>query len=75
MVRDPIATVADLYRSLDEPFTEEAETAMRDHSARHVKDRFGRHTYSLEDWNLDGAVLAERFSDYTDRYAKFLEPR
>lgn len=75
LVRDPIATVADLYGALGETFTDEAEAAMRAHSASHVKDRFGRHTYSLEDWNLDGAVLAERFSDYTDRYAQFLEPR
>lgn len=74
LVSDPIASIAGMYDALGEPFTVEAEAAMRAHSATHVKDRFGRHSYSLEDWDLDGAALAERFADYTDRYAEFLEP-
>lgn len=73
LVADPIGTTASLYERLGEPFTAEAEAAMRTHSAQHVKDRFGSHSYSLADWDLDAAALAERFSDYTTRYAEFLE--
>ena len=72
LVRDPIGAVRDLCTALGEPLTDEAEVAMRAHTATHVKDRFGRHSYSLEDWGLDRAAVTERFAPYLDRYAEFL---
>ena len=73
LVRDPIATVAGIYDGLGQPFTTEAESAMRSHSAEHTKDRFGSHAYSLEDWGLERSVLTERVQPYLTRYAEFLE--
>ena len=72
LVTDPIGAVRDLYAALDEPFTDEAEAAMRTHTQTHVKDRFGRHSYSLEEWGLDRDVLTERFGPYLDRSAPYL---
>ncbi len=73
LVRDPIGTVASIYEQLGEEFTAEAEAAMRQHSAEHTKDRFGAHTYSLEEWGLDRDALTERVQPYLTRYSEFLE--
>ena len=72
LVADPIASVARLYESLGEPFSDSAEDAMCEHSATHVKDRFGRHSYTLDDWELDRAALTERFAPYVERHADLL---
>jgi len=73
LVRDPIGTVAGMYDQLGESFSAEAEEAMRNHSSEHKKDRFGSHTYSLDDWDLDRDRLTERVQPYLTRYADFLE--
>lgn len=73
LVSEPIETIASLYEQLGEPFTAEAEAAMRAHSAEHKKDRFGAHTYSLEEWGLDRDALTERVQPYLTRYADYLE--
>ena len=73
LVSDPISTVASLYEQLGETFTSDAEAAMRAHSAEHKKDRFGSHSYSLEDWGLSRDELTERVQPYLTRYAEYLE--
>lgn len=72
MVADPIAAVRAIYAGLGEDFSPAAEVAMRAHTTTHVKDRFGRHSYSLDDWGLDRHELATRFAPYLDRYADHL---
>lgn len=72
MVADPITAVRDIYTALGEELGPAAEDAMRRHTATHVKDRFGRHSYSLDDWGLDRSALTERFSPYLTRYADLL---
>lgn len=72
LVRDPIGAARDVYADLGEELSPEAEAAMQQHIATHVKDRFGGHSYTLEDWGLDRAVLAERFAPYTARNAEHL---
>jgi hypothetical protein len=73
LVADPISTIGALYEQLGETFTPQAEQAMRAHSAEHKKDRFGSHSYSLEEWGLDRDELTERVQPYLTRYADFLE--
>lgn len=73
LVGDPITTIASLYEQLGENFSTEAESAMRAHSAEHKKDRFGSHSYSLEEWGLDRDALTERVQPYLTRYAEYLE--
>lgn len=74
LVADPLGSVRALYSALDEPFTSDAEAAMQSHTATHVKDRFGRHSYALADWGLDREELTERFAPYLSRYDEFLAP-
>ena len=73
LVADPISTIGALYEQLGETFTPQAEQAMRAHSAEHKKDRFGSHSYSLEEWGLDRDELTERVQPYLTRYADYLE--
>jgi hypothetical protein len=73
LVAEPIGTVASIYGSLDHPFTAEAEAAMVAHSAEHRQNRFGTHTYSLEEWDFSRPELEERCAPYLTRYAEFLE--
>jgi len=75
MVSDPLGAVRDIYTGLGEELDPVAAEAMRTHTSTHVKDRFGRHSYSLADWGLDHDVLTERFGPYLDRYADLLSMR
>ena len=75
LVADPIGTVAAIYEALDHPFTAEATAAMVAHSAEHRQNRFGSHSYSLEEWDLSRPELEERCTAYLIRYAEFLETR
>jgi len=75
LVADPLGTVATIYDALDHPFTEQAEAAMIVHSAEHRQNRFGTHSYSLEEWDLSRPELEERCTPYLTRYAEFLETR
>jgi hypothetical protein len=73
LVADPLSTIGSLYEQLGETLTPQAEQAMRAHSAEHKKDRFGSHSYSLEEWGLNRDELTERVQPYLTRYADFLE--
>lgn len=73
LVADPIATVAGIYDAIGQPFTEAAEAAMVAHSAEHRQNRFGTHSYSLEEWELSRPELEQRCAPYLTRYAEFLE--
>jgi hypothetical protein len=73
LLDDPIATTAAIYDALGEEFTAEAEAAMSAHSAEHRQNRFGTHTYALEEWGLERVQLEDRFAPYLTRYADFLE--
>lgn len=78
LVGDPVATVESIYSAfghsggaaLDEP----SRLAMAQYVAAHPKDSLGVHGYDLAEFGLDGAELAERFSDYVTRY-DVLTPR
>ncbi len=67
-VRDPIGAMKKLYANFDEPYTPEAETAMRAYLAENPKGKFGKHEYSLEEFGLSADMVRERFADYGNRY-------
>ena len=73
LVSDPVGTVGGLYDALGIDFSAEAESAMVAHTAEHRQNRFGTHSYSLEEWDLSAEELTERFSPYLSRYADYLE--
>jgi len=71
LVRDPVGTVESIYASVgntDQGLDERARAAVAAYVVAHPKDKLGVHEYDLEEFGLDGAQLAERFSDYVSRY-------
>ena len=72
--REPVETVAGVYRTLGLDFTPEVRAAVRAESLRHPKDAHGAHVYSPEDFGLAPDRLAERFADYHAAFG-LAEPR
>ncbi len=68
LVSDPLNTVEAIYAACGRDLEPAAATAIATHVAANPKGRFGIHGYRFEDFGLDADVLAERFSDYTQRY-------
>ena len=72
LVNDPIGTIKRLYDWLDRPLTPLAEARMRAGMDANPQDRYGRHTYRLEDHGLDPDEERERFSRYSTRFGDLL---
>jgi hypothetical protein len=68
LARDPVAAVRDLYAHFGEALTDTAAAAMRDHLARHPRERYGAHRYEPEDFGLDAGAIRARFAAYTRRF-------
>jgi hypothetical protein len=72
LVRDPVGAVESIYSASgdtgDDPLGANARQAMTAYVAAHPKDGMGVHGYDLDEFGLDAAQLAERFSNYVDRY-------
>ena len=68
-VSDPIGTVRRIYEHFGEPFTPEAEGAMRSFMADNPKGKHGKHEYVLEEYGLTREGVHDRFSDYIDRFS------
>lgn len=68
VVRDPIAVIKKIYRRFDEPFTTEAEAAMRTFLQNNPQGKHGRHAYSLEDYGLTKAQVRDRYRSYIEAF-------
>ncbi|MDQ1508980.1 MAG: hypothetical protein QOG50_824 [Actinomycetota bacterium] len=72
LVQDPVGAVESIYTAFAGSGTggldAEAYAALTTYVAAHPKDSLGVHGYDLDEFGLDGARLAERFSDYATRY-------
>ncbi len=67
-VADPIGQMRRLYDRFDEPFTPAAETAMQACLAANPKGKFGRHSYTLEQFGVSEDEVRERYRDYREQY-------
>ena len=67
--KDPFPRLRELYDWLGEPFTAEAEQAMRDWRTQTPRDKHGAHEYAAADFGLDTAALHRQFAFYLDRFA------
>ena len=78
LIHDPVLAVESIYAALgtDAPGALEpgARDAMRTYVAEHPKGGLGEHAYDLDEYGLDADQLAERFSDYRNRYDIPREP-
>lgn len=62
-----------IYALAGMPFDESTQHGIDEYNRTHPRGRFGRVLYDLADFELDGAVLRERFRFYTDRFPVRLE--
>ena len=70
LVRDPIATMAQLYEQLGWPLTSEAERAMRAWSSSNPRHGRGGHDPTPSEFGLDEAEVRERFGPYRRRFGR-----
>lgn len=73
LVKDPIATVAKLYRGFRLDFGEEAEARMCRHLEGSPQHKYGRHRYRPEQFGIDVATERARYGAYCERFG--LQPR
>ena len=66
LTADPIETVRAIYSRFEEPFTPEAEAAMKAFLAENPKGKHGKHEYSLADYGLTPEGIHDRFGKYID---------
>ncbi|GEM_PF-2021684 len=65
---DPIGMVKKIYNHFDLEYTEELEKRMRAYLENNKQGKYGRHTYSLEEYGFDGQALFEEFKEYMEHY-------
>jgi hypothetical protein len=70
LVRDPIATMGQLYDRLGWPFTASAQTAMRAWLADNPRHGRGGHDPAPADFGLDAGAVRERFASYRRRFGR-----
>jgi hypothetical protein len=68
LMTDPIRAMQTIYQSAGLELTAPTEAKIRQYVDAHPKGQFGRHSYRLADFGLDGDALAERFSRYIKQH-------
>jgi hypothetical protein len=74
LMRDPVATVADVYARLGWEYTQATRIAIAAYARDKPKGSRGAHSYSLEALGLDAAKLSRRFRGYLEHYGIEAEP-
>lgn len=68
LMADTIGTMRRICEFVQVPMTEEAEAAMRRWLAENPADKHGTHRYTAEEFGLDSADLAGRFTEYREEF-------
>lgn len=74
IVSAPMASVEKIYRYFGLDLSVEARARMQAYLARHPKDEFGTHRYSLENFSLDADEVNAAFKGYRERFGIEAEP-
>ena len=74
LVADPVGAAALILKTFDEPMPPRGRAAMTKYLARAAKSDSPRHQYKSEDFGLDEAHMAERFSFYSACFAPAPDP-
>ncbi|MFN8028068.1 MAG: sulfotransferase [Acidimicrobiia bacterium] len=69
LVRDPVATMTDIYARTGIEMTDTARAAFAAYAEAHPRGEFGAHRYDFASLGLDEGELRERFAGYVERYA------
>ena len=68
LINRPIESMRNLYKSLGDDFTAEAESGIRTWLADNPQDKFGRHEYQLAQYGLTPEKVTALFERYLGRY-------
>lgn len=68
LMRDPMATVRQLYSALGDAFTPQAEGAMQSWLDNNPQGKFGKHEYKLAEYGLSKEQLEPLFERYLGEY-------
>ena len=74
-VADPMTTVEAIYAHFRLPLGEAARRTMRGYVTNNPRGKHGKHEYSLEQYGLTAAQVAERLTTYIERFSVFREQR
>jgi hypothetical protein len=74
IVRDPLGTAERIYRRFDLAWNEDTRSRMQAYLARHPKDEFGPHRYSLDAFGLAEEEVDQHFKQYRDYFDIEREP-
>lgn len=66
--RDPLGTIADVYRALGIELGDEASLAMNDYMEARRQKVSVRHAHSAAGFGLDTSAIHERFASYCERF-------
>ena len=72
LVGDPVGAVHGLYNHFGMAWTDETERSLREHASVHRQNRFGEHTYTLEEFGLEADAIRARLSQYLDRFGDYV---
>lgn len=65
---NPIQMVKRIYQAYDLKYTEAFEKRMKIYLKNNKQGKYGRHTYSLEEYGFTGEGLYQKYKDYMDYY-------
>ena len=69
MIKDPIFEMEEVYKFIDEDFTDQAENAMNAWKEENQHE-MGAHQYSLEEFGLESSFIDSYFSEYIKQYIR-----
>ena len=69
MIKDPIFEMEEVYKFIDEDFTDQAENAMNAWKEENQHE-MGAHQYSLEEFGLESSFIDSYFSEYINQYIR-----
>ncbi len=68
LIESPMAVLKQAYEYIGENFSEAVQAEASGYLASNPKDKFGRHTYSNEEFGLDRKTILEKFDFYYQRF-------
>lgn len=72
LIADPIAVARTIYEQMGLQWTERHGKMAEEFCVSHKKNKFGKHTYQLEDYGLNARHVRQKFERYYDSYQDFL---
>lgn len=73
LMSSPTETIRQAFQALDIEFSEDFSQKIQQYLIDRPREKYGKHRYATEDFNLTNTEIRERFRFYTDHYNIKLE--